>query len=112
MQIHFDTYKVSGQRTLSDGKVIDLHTVEVTINGDRRVVSCGGVYNGWISVWGLAVRFKTGTKVWPGEATYWIDSGKVNGLRPNIDKRGMVHLVGFYEDYKGKAVQSQHNAVA
>lgn len=112
MQVHFDTYKVTGQRELSNGRMHDLHSVEITIGGDRRAVRCSGVHNGWISLWDLAVRFKTGAKVWPGEATYWIDSGKVNGLRPNIDKRGMVHLVGFYEDYKGKAVQSQHNAVA
>lgn len=112
MQVHFDTYKVTGQRKLSDGKVIDLHTVEITIRGDRRVVRCSAVFRGWISLWDLAVRFKTGTKVWPGEATYWLDKGTVTGLRPQIDKRGVVSLVGFYEDYKGKAVQSQHNAVA
>lgn len=112
MQVHFDTFKVSGQRTLWNGDVVDTHTVEVTIRGDRRVVRCSAVFRGWISLWDLAVRFKTGAKVWPGEATYWIDSGKVTGLRPNIDKMGMVSLVGFYEDYRGKPVQSQHNAVA
>lgn len=112
MQVHFDTFKQDGVRTFKDGRTIPLHTVEVTIKGDRRTVRCSGEWNKAIRVYGLAVRFQTGTKVWPGEAVYWIESGRVTGLSPEIDKRGHVNLVGFIEDYRGKAVHSQHNAVA
>lgn len=112
MQVHYDTFKPSGTRTMSAGTQYQQHTVEVTIKGDRRTVRCSSVFNGHITVYDLAVRFKTGTKVWPGTVNYWIETGRVNSLRPNIDKRGLVSLVGFYEDYKGKPVQSQHNAVA
>lgn len=111
MQVHFDTFKPT-ETYVANGKEYQRHTVEVSIGNDRRTVKCSGIYNGWVEVYGLAVRFQTGAKVWPGSVTYWVESGKANAPRPNIDKRGHVSLVGFYEDYKGKAVQSQHNAVA
>jgi hypothetical protein len=112
MQVHFDTYKVTGQITTKRGEPFDLHSVEITIGKDRREVACGAVYNGWIKIFDLAVRFSHGSKMWPGSATYWIESGNVNNLSPNIDKRGHFILAGFMADYENRAVRSQHNAVA
>jgi hypothetical protein len=111
MQVHFDTYKVPGQRAIGD-RSVDLYSVEVTVKGDRREVRCSALWNGHITVWGLAVRFQTGTKVWPGSANYWVESGNINNLRPDIDKRGHVSLVGFSSDFEDKACRSRHNAVA
>lgn len=110
--VHFETFKVTGQRTLWNGDVIDTHSVEVTIRGDRRELRCSDAWNGHITLFDLAVRFQAGTKVWPGHAVYWIERGHVNGLRPMIDKRGHVSLVGYFADYADKKVRSRHNAVA
>ncbi len=112
MQVHFDTFKVSGRITLRDGKPFDTHSVEVTIGNDRREVPCGAVFNGHVTIFGLAVRFSSGSKVWPGTATYWIERGHVNNLRPNIQKHGHFQLAGFITDFQDKPVRSQHNAVA
>ncbi len=116
LTVHIDTFKAAEQITLRDGSTLQRHTVEVTIGKDRRAVYCGIPFGDegkrHMSIFGLAVRFSSGTKVWPGSATYWIDADKVNNLTPNIDKRGYFLLVGFAEDFAGKAVRSQHNAVA
>jgi len=114
--VHIDTFKAAEQITLQNGRTLQRHTVEVTIGKDRRSVYCGTPWGEEgkrrMSIFGLAVRFSSGTKVWPGSATYWIDADKVNNLMPNIDKRGHFLLVGFADDFDGKAVRSQHNAVA
>jgi hypothetical protein len=107
MQVHIETLQTVG------GK----QTVEITIGSDRRRVPCyerGAPGQRWhdLTICGLAVRFRTGTKVWPGTAVYWFSSGNVNNLTPNIDKRGHFSLVGYAEDFVGKTVRSQHNAVA
>lgn len=108
MQVHIETLK-----TIS-GDLWSRATVEITIKGDRREVVCyesGGANHRHLVIYGLAVRFSSGEKVWPGSATYWFESGNVNNLRPNIDKRGYFTLVGFISDYEGKSVRSTHNAV-
>ena len=119
MQVHFDTYRQEADYVYTRNGVEQRaaqFSVEITIsNGrkdDRRRVSCSSVYSGWVCIRDLALRFSQGAKVWPGTATYWVESGVVNNVRPNIDKRGHVFLVGFFEDFDGKKVASQHNAVA
>lgn len=118
MQIHYETFKHASTETYPSRKkggapiVIERYTVEVTINGSRRAVRCTAPFNGHINVFGLAVRFSHGDKVWPGSAVYWIESGRTTNLTPNIDKRGSFFLAGFEEDFDGKAVRSLHNAVA
>lgn len=117
MQVHPETFKHSSTETYPARKkggqpvVIERHTVEVTISGKRSAVNCYADSES-ITVFGIAVRFSHGDKVWPGSAVYWRDSGNVNNVRPNIDKRGNFIVVGFASDYEGKAVRSQHNAVA
>lgn len=108
--VHIDTLKVIGQRTVGD-YTFDVTTIEVSIGNDRRAVPCSTDSRS-VTIWGLAVRFSQGSKVWPGSATYWRETGVVNNLRPNIDKMGYFLLAGFAEDFAGKAVRSQHNAVA
>lgn len=108
--VHIDTLKVVGQRTVGS-HTWDITTVEVSIGTDRRALRCSADSK-CVTVYGLAVRFSQGSKVWPGSATYWRETGVVNNLRPNIDKSGYFLLAGFAEDFAGKAVRSQHNAVA
>ncbi len=108
--VHTDTLKVIGQRTVRD-YTFDETTIEVSIGNDRRAVRCSANSRS-INLFDLAVRFSQGSKVWPGSAVYWRDTGVVNNLRPNIDKRGYFLLAGFAEDFAGKAIRSQHNAVA
>ena len=112
MQVHFDTYKISGQIILNDGKTLDTHSVEVTIDKKRREVPCGAIFNNRVTIFDLAVRFYGGNKVWPGTALYWIENNNVNNLRPNINKSGNFLLAGFIADYQNKSTHSQHNAVA
>ena len=110
LTVHIDTLKLVGQRTVGD-YTFDQHTVEVSIGSDRRAVRCVP-HGDHVTITQLAVRFSQGTKVWPGFAIYWIKSGKVNNLKPNIDKSGYFLLAGFAEDFVGKSVRSNHNAVA
>jgi len=121
MQVHFETFQQDADHVWTDKKGVEHNfkkfSVEITINvgrkEDRRRVSCSNIFNGRVSIRDLAVRFvKAGEKVWPGTATYWIDSGNVNGLTPNIDKRGNFCLAGYFADFEGKKIVSQHNAVA
>lgn len=115
MQVHIETMQQEADYTYKNRKgvecSIEQHSVEITINGDRRRVSCGE-YDGKVYVQGLALRFSQGNKVWPGMAVYWRESGNVNNLRPNIDRRGYFSLVGYFDDYREKMVASKHNAVA
>lgn len=116
MQVHFDTFREEPEMVWTDKKGVErrwkLHSVEITIKNDRRRVSCSDPFNGRMVIHGLGVRFSNGEKVWPGTAYYWLESGNVNSLTPNIDKRGYFYLAGFFEDFDGKKVASQHNAVA
>ena len=101
MKVHFESY-----REESAGSFV----VDVTIRGERRTVAASGPLGKSFYVFGLAVRFKTGTKIWPGRALCWIESHNVSDLRPCIEKRGGVALAGFLADYKGKESYSQHAA--
>jgi len=114
--IHFDTLQ-SETRTYSTRKdgtqSYEAHTVEVSIGNKRRRVNCSQ-HDGRTTIYGLAVRFRTGTKVWPGSAVYWAKTGNINNLRPNIDKFNgqFCSLVGFFEDHADSKHRSLHNAVA
>lgn len=119
MQVHYETLRREADYVYTRKGVthsVEQYTVEITItNGrteDRRRVSCSSEYNGWVCIRDLALRFSQGSKVWPGTASYWVKTGVVNNVRPNIDKHGRFTLVGFFEDFDGKKVASQHNAVA
>jgi hypothetical protein len=113
--VHADTVESQVETYTSKKKLVsfEIKTVEVSIGNDRRRVRC------WpsekcITVYGLAVRFRTGNKVWPGNATYWAESGSVSNLMPNIDKftGQFCQLVGFFEDHETSQHRSLHNAVA
>jgi len=112
MQVHFDTHREVEPYVWKDGTTSKQFVVDVTVRGERRTVRASGVFNDRITVFGLAVKFSSGSKVWPGSALYWLKNGVVNTIRPNIDKNGHFILVGYAEDFAGKAVRSQHNAVA
>ena len=110
MQVHFETYTEIAPKIVNN-MTIPQFTVEITIGTDRRTVKASGVWNGHVIVHGLAIRFSSGNKVWPGTATYWLASGNINHIRPNIDKSGSFSLIGYAEDYENKSVRSEHNAV-
>lgn len=113
--VHLDTLQSTPDSYTYKGvtRQLDRQTVEITIRGDRRRVNCHADKTS-ISIFGLAVRFQTGTKIWPGSAIYWREKGHVNNLRPNIDKFNgqFCRLVGFFEDHVASKHRSQHNAVA
>ena len=114
--IHFDTIQTETV-TYTDRKgrasSYERQTVEITLRGNRRRVNCH-TYDGKTTIFGLAVKFRTGTKVWPGSATHWDKTGNINNLRPNIDKFNgqFCSLVGFFEDHANSKHRSLHNAVA
>lgn len=115
--VHPETVRQEADATYTDRKGVarsyKRHTVEVTIHGDRRRVACSPDATA-ITVFGIALRFRTGTKVWPGSAVFWRGGGHVNNIRPNIDKFNgqWCSVVGFFEDHKDSEHRSQHNAVA
>ena len=114
--IHFDTLQTE-TITYTDRKgrasSYERESVEITMRGNRRRVNCHSSSDN-ITIYGLAVRFRTGTKVWPGSAVYWAKTGNINNLRPNIDKFNGQYcsLVGFFEDHADSKHRSLHNAVA
>lgn len=115
MQVHYDTYREEAPVTMTirgEQRIVKRYSVEVTIGNDRRRIACGAEWNDHFMLFGLALRFSQGSKVWPGTGTYWIKGNHVNSIRPNIDRSGHFILVGYFEDYADKKVRSQHNAVA
>lgn len=120
LQVHIETLKISGKGSYKTGKgktaktvEYDMHSIEVTIAGDRREVRCHPSDKN-VSVFGLAVKFQTGEKIWPASAIYWIEKGTVNNIRPNIDKFSgqNCRLVGYMSDFEQSSTRSMHNAVA
>lgn len=114
--IHFDTLQTATvEYTDRKGtpRSYEQQSVEITLRGDRRRVNCRQS-NDNTTIYGLAVKFRTGTKVWPGSAVHWTKSGNINNLRPNIDKFNgqFCSLVGFFADHEQSKHRSQHNAVA
>lgn len=113
--VHLDT--IESKLETYEGRqgpvIFERQTIEITIGKDRRRVNCHANSES-VDLFGLAVRFRTGAKVWPASAVYWRKSGNVNNLRPNIDKFNgqFCQLLGFFEDYEQSKVRSQHNAVA
>lgn len=114
MQVHAETFKFSH----TDDYGIDRHTVEVTINGQRRVIRAARhTYpntGDTITVFDLAVKFQTGAKVWPGRVDFMVATGKIGRLDACIDKftGKPLRLVGFFEDFEQSKARSLHNAVA
>jgi hypothetical protein len=115
MQVHHETYRQEEDFAFTDKNGREhrgeRYSVEITIRGDRRRVVCGDIYQDSFRIYGLAVRFQNGEKVWRGEATYLISKNKVINLLPCIDKRGQFSLVGYFKDFDGKKIISQHNAM-
>lgn len=93
----------------------DGNSIEIEIRGDRRRVRAFRSGD-FILVHGLAVKYKTGKKIWPGHAIYWPASGNINNLQAsNMDHRArsnFVMLVGYWADYADTTARSQHKAVA
>lgn len=89
------------------------NTVEVTIGKTRKAVPCflHESDNPFLSVYGLAVRYPTGSKVWRGNALYSVKNNRVINVRASgMDRRSRnnrVSLVGFYDDVTDRA-KSQH----
>jgi hypothetical protein len=84
-------------------EALSISTVEITVGKDRRRVNCH-VNGDTINIYGIAVRYRTGTKVWHGTAIYWRNSGRVNNVRSHIDHRARfasVSVVGFWADFEG-----------
>jgi hypothetical protein len=114
MQVHVETHQREADYVFTNKRGeqrYERYTVEVTINGARRRVACGETYKDRLPIFGLAVRFSQGAKVWRGTADYVVSKGTVINLQPCIDKRGYFSLAGYWEDFEKKAVASQHNAI-
>jgi len=66
-----------------------------------------------LTIFGLAIRYQTGTKIWPGTAIYWFKNGAINNVRGPQDHRQRFHslqIVGFWEDAQ-EPVRSRHSSV-
>lgn len=77
-----------------DGKTADLRAVW-TRPGDF-----DGKYDR-VTIYGFAVRYPTGAKVWSGHVTYWLKSGNIQGPETPLDhraRRASCSVVGFYAD--------------
>lgn len=83
-------------------------TAKVELFGKTRTLQASswgevGTKDEHITVYGIAVRYPTGTKVWHGTFTYWPVSGNINGVRNSIDHHARfanLSVVGFYEDVR------------
>jgi len=114
MQVHLDTHRQEPDYVWTNKKGeqrLERFTVEVTIRGDRRRVHCSKVWGDRLPIFGLAVRFSQGAKVWRGMADYLVSKDQVVNLQPCIDKRGNFILAGYFQDFDKKPVASQHNAM-
>ena len=54
-----------------------------------------------ITIYGFAIRYSQGQKIWHASVCYWPATGKFSQVNPPMDHRNRwahVTLVGFYED--------------
>lgn len=81
-------------------------TAVVEIHGKQKTLKTSPVYDrsedgsdAHIYVYGIALKYTSGSKIWNGAFTYWFKSGNINGV--NMEHRARhasVSVVGFYED--------------
>lgn len=87
-----------------NGQVRDLPAHEWNLEGRERR----------IDIYGIAVRYRTGTKVWPGRCVYWPATGNINNVHGPQDHRQRFHqlsVVGFWADVQ-EQYRSEHSSVA
>ncbi len=85
---------------------------KVEINGVEKELPCSRSRDHW-TIYGVAVRYRTGTKVWPGSLIYWPENGRINNVRGPQDHRQSFHslqVVGFWADVQDR-YRSEHNSV-
>lgn len=114
MQVHIETHRQEPDYVFTNKKGeqrYERFTVEVTIGNDRRRIHCSTIYGDRLPLFDLAVRFSQGAKVWRGMADYLVSKDQVVNLQACIDKRGHFSLAGYFADFEGKKVTSQHNAM-
>lgn len=75
-------------------------TVEITLQGKTKRVRC---YQSGdrITAFDVGVKYKTGTKVWHGSVTHWIEKGTENvdgGFDNRASRSRIATIVGFYSD--------------
>lgn len=99
------------------GAYLPLVTVTVEIGGKVRELDGYEMGEGdyrHVCFSGLAVRYRTGEKIWPGRAIYWFKSGNVNNVRGPQDHRQRFHnlfIVGFWDDVEDRN-RSEHSSVS
>jgi hypothetical protein len=90
-------------------------TVEVGGKVQELAVAEGGeaAYRHF-TIYGLAVRYRTGSKVWPGTAIYWPATGHINNVLGTQDHRSgrgaSLQIVGFWSDVQDQ-YRSEHSSV-
>lgn len=77
-------------------------TAEIELDGKIRTLRAYMLRDDSIDIYGLAVRIGfSGTKVWRGDATYWLTNGVLNSLRASardrMNQRG-IRFLGIYEE--------------
>lgn len=80
-------------------------TAIIEIGGKQRELPIWkNAVNNNVTIFGIAVRYPQGNKVWKGMVTYWIDSKRFNNAKSlGMDRRQLhnyVSIVGFYDDMK------------
>jgi hypothetical protein len=83
-------------------------TATVEIDGKRRDLKAS-FQGDHVMVYGIAIRYPTGSKIWFGSFTYWPASGHINGIMTPMQHRARfahVNVVGFYGD-AAQAIRSQ-----
>lgn len=91
----------------AQGQFFNEGTVEVTIHGKTRRVSA--VRNDReITAYGIAVKYQTGTKVWAGRVSHFLDTGNermAGGFDNRATNSRIQSIVGFWDD-----VAEQHRS--
>lgn len=108
--LRIKSMKVIKVNPKTDPGTADTATVEV--NGVTRDVAAF-ISGDYVTIYGLSVRYRTGSKVWPGSAMYWPATGHINNVRGPQDHRSTfrpVSVVGFWEDAK-EQYKSEHSSV-
>ena len=86
-------------------------TATVDIDGKRRDLKAS-FQGDHITVYGIAIRYPTGSKVWFGSFVYWPATGHINNIHTPMEHRARfahVNVVGFYEDAK-ESIRSQRGS--
>lgn len=75
---------------------------EVTIAGVTKTMRCVLINSERIHISGVALKYRTGHKIWNGDLILWLKSGNIavsGGMDHRVRRSTCENVIGFYSDF-------------